>query len=141
MNVICYQKKTLKHINIILNKKTSEAITLITPAERKEEKEMNRKLTGDEKQIIKSYARISFKKGYQYNEFDLYKKLDDYEIDRDEIEEVLNKEYKKLAEKEMARINKKYDEQIELAKSIGFDTEWEEERREEEIKRINRYIH
>lgn len=102
---------------------------------------MNRKLTGDEKQIIKSYARISFKKGYQYNEFDLYKKLDDYEIDRDEIEEVLNKEYKKLAEKEMARINKKYDEQIELAKSIGFDTEWEEERREEEIKRINRYIH
>ena len=34
---------------------------------------MNRKLTGDEKQIIKSYARISFKKGYQYNEFDLYK--------------------------------------------------------------------
>ena len=102
---------------------------------------MNRKLTGDEKQIIKSYARISFKKGYQYNKFDLYKKLDDYEIDRDEIEEVLNKEYKKLAEKEMARINKKYDEQIELAKSIGFDTEWEEERREEEIKRINRYIH
>ena len=107
----------------------------------KKVKKMNRKLTGDEKQIIKSYARISFKKGYQYNEFDLYKKLDDYEIDRDEIEEVLNKEYKKLAEKEMTRINKKYDEQIELAKSIGFDTEWEEERREEEIKRINRYIH
>ena len=141
MNVICYQKKTLKHINIILNKKSSEAITLTTPYRKIEEKKMNRKLTGDEKQIIKSYARISFKKGYQYNEFDLYKKLDDYEIDRDEIEEVLNKEYKKLAEKEMARINKKYDEQIELAKSIGFDTEWEEERREEEIKRINRYIH
>ena len=102
---------------------------------------MNRKLTGDEKQIIKSYARISFKKGYQYNEYDLYNKLDDYEIERDEIEIVLNAEYNKLAQKEIIKINKKYDEQIELAKSIGFDTEWEEEQRENEIKRINRYIH
>ena len=44
MNVTCYLKKTLKHINIILNKKSSEAITLTTPAERKEEKKM-KKLT------------------------------------------------------------------------------------------------
>ena len=98
-----------------------------------------KKLSAEEKQIIKAFAKMSFKKGYKYSKYDIYQKLDNYEADRYEIEDVLNSEYKKLAEKQIAKINKKYDDMTEELKGLNQE-EYIEYDRETEIKKIEYFL-
>ena len=97
-----------------------------------------KKLSAEEKQIIKAFAKMSFKKGYRYSEHDIYQKLDNYEADRYEIEDVLNSEYKKLAEKQIAKINKKYDDMTEALKGFSLESGIEYDR-EQEINKMLYY--